>query len=122
MNKLFYKILYIDLKPSIDVIFNNIKTRTEIRKAKKSDVKVKIFQNHVDDYIIRVCSGMLKRTLKREYVPYSSVFDSILRDKNNVLMIALLDDKIISFISLSLKAELEFFKNKKNRFFVSFKH
>lgn len=116
MSRLSYKIGYIDLNQSIDSLFSALKTRTEIRKAEKSGVTIKIFNYVADEEIYNSCSAILKNLLKKEYVPYSSKFDKILRDKTNILLVAFLNNKVASFVVVSPEAKWNFFKDSKSAY------
>jgi hypothetical protein len=116
MPQLKYSIGYIDLRPEINVIFDSIKTRTEIRRAEKSLITAKVFRGDVPLEIIKDCQAILKELLHREYVPYSPIFDKLLLDKNNYLFVAYQQDKVVSFILVNPQTKNNFFKDHKTAF------
>lgn len=116
MPKLLYKIGYIDLKQKPEQFWEGLNCRTEIRKAQKSDVEIRLATNDERIRSFDDCRILLFHLLKRELVPYSEVYDRIIRDKNNLLFLALMDNKIVSFIVVSKKAKNDHFNNSKSAF------
>lgn len=109
MPNLKYKIGYIDLHDSKEDIFLSLKTRTEIRKAEKNDIRIVPYLEDRSEGVVEECIALLKELLVRELVPFSNFFPSILRDKNNILLAAYKGNKIVSFIVFSLNTKNAFF-------------
>ncbi len=99
----------IDLHRNIENIESSIRTRTEIKKAAKSGIVVKTFSGNSSLEIQSTCILLLKQLLARELVPYDAIFEKIIQNPHNILMVASLNDTIVSFICISPKSKNPYF-------------
>lgn len=101
MPQLTYMNVYIDLKLDLEERFKKIDCRTEIRMARKSGVVTKVLSGKKDPAIIDVCAQLLRHLLKKKFVPFPALFQTMLADEKNWLLIAEKDGQIISFALLN---------------------
>lgn len=116
MPKLLYKIGYIDLKQNPDDFWRGLDCRTEIRKAQKSNIEIRLATGDERIKSFDDCHALLHHLLERELVPYSDIYDRIIKDEDNLLFLALIDGEIASFIVVSKKAKNNYFSNSKSAF------
>lgn len=115
MPSLNYRIGYIALSPVLDEIFKKISCRTEVRRAQKEGVVVRVFHHEErSSEVLESCRAMLAPLLRSEKVPYDSSFDRLIAGPLNYLFVAYTKEGIpSSFISVEETALSEAFAGKK---------
>lgn len=101
MPKLTYVNVYLDLKVDLEERFSKIKCRTEIRMARKSGVTTRVLSGKKDPVVVATCSKLLRHLLKNKFVPFPPLFQTMLEDEKNWLLIAEKDGAVASFALLN---------------------
>lgn len=101
MPELTYINVYIDLTVDLEERFKKIDCRTEIRMARKSGVITRVLSGKKDPAIVAMCARLLRTLLKKKLVPFPPLFQTMLEDEKNWLLLAEKDGVIASFALLN---------------------
>lgn len=101
MPQLTYINVYIDLTIDLEERFKKIDCRTEIRMARKSGVTTRIVSGKKDSALVVTCARLLRTLLKKKFVPFPPLFQTMLEDEKNWLLVAEKDGSVASFALLN---------------------